>query len=605
MSRRTAVLLVLSFALLLPAPCRGAPEPGAAGAAVVRRAEDSYAAFLERESLDLRMQRGLPIEALPDLSFAKAERDAAFGRSLIASLAAVAGADLSHEEELTLEILRREAAALAALPAYYWLTFPVTPYTFQFGGVHPAFAGHPLRDARDAGRYEKLLAQYPSFIRSLEAKLREQARRGIVLPKPEIPLVARVFAPVAAEKEKNFLWVSPERLGGLAPADRAAFTARVEARIEGEVRPAVRALTDYLNGEYASKAPDTVGLGQYPGGQEYYRWLVKQSTTQDVTPEEIHRIGLESMERINAELDATRRKLGFTGTLAEFRASLKRDPRFYAKTPDEVGQRLMAAQNRILPRLHDFFGRLPKAPFGVQRLEPQLEGALTFGYYQVPVPGEPKGFYKYNGTHLDERSLIGAGSLISHELMPGHHMQMNLQYENAGLRPFRRQSVMYTAFQEGWGDYSSFLAGEMGMYADPYDLCGRLLFDAFLTSRLVVDTGMNGLGWPRSRAIAYMRENTIQSDTEIDTETLRYSCDLPAQALAYKMGMNKLVSLREKAKAALGASFDMRRYHDMLLSSGAVPLDLAERKVDWFIAEEADEKAGKAKTGRSGAAARN
>jgi len=210
---------------------------------------------------------------------------------------------------------------------------------------------------------------------------------------------------------------------------------------------------------------------------------------------------------------------------------------------------------------------------------------MTFGYYQVPTPNDPKGYYKYNGTHLEGRTLIGAGSLISHELVPGHHFQINLQYENTELPPFRRDSLS-TAFVEGWGEYSSFLAGELGMYQDPYERCGRLLFDAFLTSRLVVDTGMNLLGWSRERAMAYMLENTIQSETEIKTETLRYSTDIPGQALAYKMGMRKFVELREKAKSALGASFDPRRYHDMILSSGAVPMDLAEKKVDWFIAEE-------------------
>ncbi|MEO8432337.1 MAG: DUF885 domain-containing protein [Acidobacteriota bacterium] len=581
MSRSAAASVLLAAAL---GALAAVPSPTPSGAAAaVRAAESSYAAYLEREDLELRMRRGLPIEALPDLSLAKAERDGAFGRTLAGSLASVRGADLPHEDELTLEILRREAAVLVDRPGRYWLTFPMTPYTFQFLGVHPAFTQHPFRDAADADRYEKLLARYPEFIRSIEARLREQARHGIVLPGPEIPLVAGVFAPAGAEKEKNLFRVAPSRLGRLAPADREAFAGRVASRIEGEIRPAVRSLVAYLTGEYSSQAPGAVGLGQYPGGADYYRRLVRQSTTLDVTPEEIHRIGIESMAKINAELDAIRRKLGFPGTLAEFRDSLKRDRRFYAKSADETGARLMAAQNRILPKLPAFFGRQPKAPFGVARLEAQLEGALTFGYYQVPTPADPKGYYKYNGTHLDERSLIGAGSLISHELMPGHHMQFNLQYENAGLSPFRRESVFYTAFVEGWGDYASFLAGEMGMYADPYDLCGRLLFDAFLTSRLVVDTGMNVLGWSRERAMAYMRENTIQSETEIATETLRYACDLPAQALAYKMGMRHFVSLRDKARAALGPKFDMPRYHDMILSSGAVPLDLAARKVDWFI----------------------
>jgi uncharacterized protein (DUF885 family) len=308
-------------------------------------------------------------------------------------------------------------------------------------------------------------------------------------------------------------------------------------------------------------------------------------TTLDVTPEEVHKAGLDGIAALNAELDAVRRKVGFTGSLAEFRQFLKTDARFFPKTPEEVGERLMAAQNRIVPKVPEFFGKTPKAPFGVKRLESQLEGAMTFGYYQTPTVSEAEGRYRYNGSNLKERSLLNAGALISHELVPGHHFQINLQRENATLPKFRRESG-YNAFTEGWGDYASDLAGPMGMYADPYDWCGRLSMDLFLTSRLVVDTGMNYFGWPRAKAIAYMKENTLQSDAEIDTETLRYSSDLPAQALAYKMGMRKLVALREKAKKALGAKFDIRKYHDAVLGIGSAPLDVLERHIDWFIAQE-------------------
>jgi uncharacterized protein (DUF885 family) len=573
-------------ALRLGAQSAAPPNASAEG---LKRAQSSYEAFLERESLPLRTRRGLPIESLPDLSLAKAERDGAFGRSLVDSLSKVRAVDLTHEQELSLEILRKEGRALAEAPGQYWLTFPVTPNTFQFLGVHPAFASHPFRSKEDADRYEKLLAQYAPFLRSIEAKLRSQADRGVRIPKPELPVIAGTLAAVAEKSDRNLLRVAPERLGTLTPADREAFSARIASRIDGEVAPAARSLIAALGGDYLAKAPETVGLSQYPGGKEYYRFLVRRSTTLDVPPEEIHRIGLSAMEKINAELEEIRKQVGFSGTLAEFRKSLKNDPRFYAKTPEEVGERLMAAQNRILPRIPELFGKQPKAPFGVKRLEPQLEGAMTFGYYQVPTPQDPRGYYKYNGSRLEDRTLIGAGSLIAHELVPGHHFQINLQYENADLPPFRRDSLS-TAFVEGWGEYSSFLAGELGMYRDPYERCGRLLFDAFLTSRLVVDTGMNLLGWTRERAMAYMLENTIQSETEIKTETLRYSCDLPAQALAYKMGMRKFVELRDKAKTALGSSFDPRRYHDMILSSGAVPMDLAERKVDWFIDEEKGKK---------------
>jgi len=551
----------------------------------LQKAESSYDGFLERDSLGIRTRRRLPIETLPDVSLAKTEADAAFGRSLIESLRGIAPAELTHEEDLSLEILRKEGMALVEAPRYYWLTFPITPYTFQFLGVNQAFVNNPLQSREDEERYEKLLAQYGPFLRSLEAKLTAQAGRGIRIPKPELPLIANTLAPLAAKSDTNLLRVTAERAAALPVDDRKAFASRVASRIDSDVEPAARSLVALLGGDYAARAPDAVGLSQYPGGEDYYRFLVRRETTLDVRPEEIHQIGLDAMDKINAELDAIRRQVGFAGTLAEFRESLRTDRRFYATTPDEVGERLMAAEQRILPRIPEVFGRQPKAPFGVKRLELQLEPGMTFGYYQVPTPQDRSGYYKYNGSHLEDRTLLWAGSLIAHELVPGHHFQINLQYENADLPPFRKDSLA-TAFVEGWGDYASFLAGELGMYRDPYDRAGRLLADAFLTSRLVVDTGMNLLGWPRERAMAYMRENTIQSDTEIKTETLRYSCDLPAQGLAYKMGMRKFVELREKAKSALGPAYDPRRFHDMILASGAVPMDLAERKVDWFIAAE-------------------
>jgi uncharacterized protein (DUF885 family) len=181
---------------------------------------------------------------------------------------------------------------------------------------------------------------------------------------------------------------------------------------------------------------------------------------------------------------------------------------------------------------------------------------------------------------------LNAPALIYHELVPGHHFQINLQMENANLPDFRRLSFGETAFTEGWGEYASALAGEMGMYADPYDACGRLAMDAFVSTRLVVDTGMNALGWSRERAIAYMKENTFEGDLQIGTETLRYSTDIPGQALAYKLGSLEIRRLREKAKAELGPRFDPRRFHDAVLGSGTLPLSVLGRKIDDFIAAE-------------------
>src|SRR5262249_60656595 len=197
-----------------------------------------------------------------------------------------------------------------------------------------------------------------------------------------------------------------------------------------------------------------VGLSQYPGGEDYYRALVARTTRPGLKPEEIHRAGLEGYGKLNQELDTMLKKVGLAGTLSDFRKFLKSDPRFFARTPDEVGQRLMAAQNRIVPRVPEFFGRFPKAPYGVQRLEPELEESVTFGYYQIPTAQDPKGYYKYNGSHLSERDLIGAGSLISHELVPGHHFQLNLQLENTELPKFRPEGG-YHAFVQGCPAYFS------------------------------------------------------------------------------------------------------------------------------------------------------
>ena len=584
MKRGRIANLVAAAGLSLVALAAARPAKKS-GSDVVSAAADAYWSFLLSEDPAIRLREGLTVDVFPDLSRAGVGKRAAFGRSLLARLAPVRDRDLSHEEWLTAEILRREGRRLADAPRFFDLEFPATPYTFQFVGVHPVFAAHAFARSADAGHYVSLLSKYAVLIHQLETRLRQQEQRGIRIAQEEIPLVAGGFAAAGREGEQSLFWVKPERLSGLAPAERDAFSRRVRDTLTSAVVPAVGSLTAYLTGEYRTKAPAAVGLGQYPGGPEYYRVLVRRSTTLDVPPEEIHRIGLAAIERLNEELDDVRRETGFAGSLSEFRAFLKTDARFFAKTPEEVGERLMAAQNRILPRIPEFFGRTPKAPFGVQRLEAQLEGALTFGYYQAPTGREATGYYRYNGSNLSERTLLGAGSLIAHELVPGHHFQINLQRENAALPRFRRE-LFYNAFTEGWGDYASDLAGQMGMYADPYDRAGRLSMDLFLTSRLVVDTGMNALGWTRERAIAYMKANTLQSDTEIATETLRYSCDLPAQALAYKMGMRQFVELREKTRRALGGKFDVRRFHDTILGSGSLPMDLLGKHVEWWMEQE-------------------
>ena len=207
---------------------------------------------------------------------------------------------------------------------------------------------------------------------------------------------------------------------------------------------------------------------------------------------------------------------------------------------------------------------------------------MTFGYYQIPTKADPTGYYNYNGSNLAERPLFNCASVVYHELVPGHHFQINLQSENESLPMFRREGE-HTAFLEGWAEYASGLAEEMGMYQDAYELYGRLAAEMFLTVRLVVDTGMNYYGWPRSKAVEFMKANLLESDTQIFTESLRYSCDIPGQALAYKIGSTKIRALREKAKEALKDKYDVRKFHAAVLGSGSMPMTVLEQHIDWFI----------------------
>lgn len=210
---------------------------------------------------------------------------------------------------------------------------------------------------------------------------------------------------------------------------------------------------------------------------------------------------------------------------------------------------------------------------------------MTFGYYEAPSQSEPKGFYNYNGSNLEERSLIWAEGLIYHELVPGHHFHIASQSENESLPDFRRESF-HSAFGEGWAEYASWLGLEMGLYQDPYSLYGKYMMDMFLSTRLVVDTGMNYLEWPHSRAVKFMKENLLESDTQIHSETLRYSVDMPGQALAYKLGSMKMFELREKAQKVLEKKFDIRKFHEAILGNGSMPLPILEWHIDWFLEKE-------------------
>lgn len=583
--KRILAVLVLSLSLLAAAkPAEKARSDSRKLAAVLA---EYNRLELDREPA-LRIQRGLDVEKLPEFSFEAAQRDSRALRALRERLALVDPRRLTHEEWLSREILDWQLATYAEGAEHFWDFFQVTPYAAPFRSpLHQVFTSFTFRTEKDRQRYLELLRQYVRVVGQLRTNLETQRTRGILLPKAEIdPVVALVRSFVRPPGESLFQ-VDSKRLQKFYPEGAAAFQGEVRKRIETQVNPALEALAAVPDAKaYRDAAPDQPGLGQYPGGRQAYAYVVRLNTTlEGMTPEAIHQRGLQEVARLNGRLEELRKQVHFEGDLAAFRTFLKTDPRFFAKTPEEVSQRLLAPVKRIEPRISSYFGRVPKAPYGVARLEPELEGAMTYGYYRQPMPGHTEGDYMFNGSKLDERSMLSAATLIYHELIPGHHFQISLQLENENLSPFRKASYP-TAFVEGWAMYASGLAEEMGGYADPYDLAGWIAQDLFLSSRLVVDTGMGALGWTRDRAIGYMKENILESDTQIGTETLRYAVDIPAQALAYKMGSSEIWDLRRHAEKELGARFDVRRFHDTVLGSGAMPMTVLRKHVDWWIEQE-------------------
>jgi uncharacterized protein (DUF885 family) len=588
---RHALLLTFLASLLSGAPlaliAQGSASPLRAGRTPSQRLAaiaDEVLAHRRATNLQERLVAGLPIERLPDPTRAGAEAEGRWAAQRLARLARLGDAGLSEEEQLTRRVLLWELALEVERPRHHAVSFAdVTPYASPLRRIGEAFERLPLGTATERAHYRRVQGDVPRYLLAVAGELRRRAAAGVRLAAPEIPAVLGVLRSVRVPAERSPFVPAPARLAGVADAEGQRFARDMRQAYEQRIVPALDALLGVFDSAYVARAPKAVGLGHYPGGAEAYRFLVKQHTTTALSPEAIHAIGVREVARIEGAMAEIRRGLGVTASAPAFLEQLRRDPRFLASTPDEVGARLMAYQQRLAPEIGRAFRTLPRAGSDARRLDPRLEGSQTFGYYDPPNAADSLGHYYFNGSQLADRPLLSAGALSYHELLPGHHLQVALQLENRALPPLRRVPSG-TAYIEGWGDYASELAGELGMYRDPWEQYGRLQMEMFLACRLVVDTGMNALGWSRDSATAYLLARVIESPTQLATETLRYSTDIPAQALAYKMGAVELLRLRERARTELGARFDLRDFHDVVLGSGALPLSVLEWKVERWLA---------------------
>jgi uncharacterized protein (DUF885 family) len=533
----------------------------------------------------LQMRCGIPVRTIRADTLANAEQDAAFAADVLSELRRVGAAVEDHDDVLTVEFLREELNRTQASPRTWWLRFGVTPYACSGLGVYVQmiFQTFSFDSLEATDRYLALMVDYTRLIDSMRDKVALQAQRGWRVPKPALPGVVGMLQSLKVAAART-LTVSSDRLATLADTRRTQFVDEVARVWRTEVEPAFDSLIASLGPEYEREAPQSVGLSQFPGGEEAYRVLVREHATFDIDPERIHVVGVAEVARLCEEMGAIRSSLGFDGSEASFSEHLRTSGRLHARSPQDVEDRYRYHIERMSAVVSRYFGKLPVARYDVAPLDESMQATISYGYYEPPTAAKPLGVYKYNGSGLDIRSQLSSAALIYHELVPGHHFHLALQAENDALPMIRREALGITAFNEGWAEYASGLALEMGLYDDPYDRYGRLVHERFIAQRLVVDTGLNLLGWSLERARDYMKMHTLESPAQIASETLRYSTDLPGQALAYGLGCLKFRQLRERAERALGSRFDVRSFHDALLAAGALPMTILDRHIDGFIA---------------------
>ncbi len=539
---------------------------------------------LRRDPLMAR-RVGRTVESLSGWGLEVLEEDAALARRLLDRLEAIEADDLSEQDALTASFIRWSLELAVDAPQHYWHDFPVTPYNVGMRFMHVVqlvLVPHPFESAADLDRYRNLLGDFRRLVGDLAEKIRGQVERGIILPRPAIP-GARATITQLRDAAPGLLIPKQERIDPLGSAG-AGFIEKITRLVSDEVVAAFDEVLAGIGDDYEAKAPEGVGVAQYGGGLDFYKYALRLRNSVDLEPERIHEIGLEAVSGLADSMQEARRRMAFSGTEAEFKEKLKTEPRLYAKTPEEVEARYLAYMERLEPKIADLFSVLPRAPYGVERLEPELEPGMTYGYYEPPTPDRPIGRYRYNASQLDKRSLLNAAAIIYHELAPGHHFHIARQAENESLPDVRRHTFEIGAYNEGWAEYAAGLGWELGLYDDPLDAYGKLAHERFIAQRLVVDTGMNVFGWSLDRARAYMSEHTFESDVQVATETLRYSTDLPAQALGYHLGHRAMLGCRSRAETALGAKFDVKDFHEAVLGSGSLPLPVLDKHIDRFIA---------------------
>ena len=592
--------LALALALALAACQPTAEAPVAQAPAAVQPAERAaqlnalYADFWEAALALNPLQATFVGDAryndqLPDFFSAEYRaKTEAFNRDWLAKAQAIGSEGLAGQDLLSYEIFVRDLQSEIEGERFPDWQQPLNQFrniAGQFAQLGSGTSAQPFKTVQDYDNWLARAGKVPGLMATMQANMREGMAAGVVQPKVlMLKVIPQIDALVHDKPEDTLFWRPiAEMPADFSEADKARLTEAYRTLIADQLMPAYRQLRTFVNDEYLPACRDTVSLSALPDGEAWYAYRVKQSTTTELTPAQIHDIGLAEVARIHGEMDAVMQQTGFTGSREEFFTFVTQDKQFEFGSEEELLVAYRALEAKVNQKTGELFSLMPKAAFEIRPVEPFRAQSAAGGSYMRPSEdGSRPGVFYVNTYDLPTRKRWDAESLFLHEAIPGHHFQLALQQELTGLPKFRRFGGE-TAFSEGWGLYAESLGKELGVYTDPYQYFGRLQAEMWRAIRLVVDTGLHSKGWTREQVIDYMKANSATSDTEAVAETERYIA-IAGQALAYKIGELKIKELRARAEAELGDKFDIRGFHAEVLQDGSVPLAVLEAKVDRWIA---------------------
>ena len=497
---------------------------------------------------------------------------------------------LSFDDQINLELLRH--VVLDTIAQYHYKSY-LNPILSDVG-FHTWLARHTntgLNSRKDAEQYIILLQDVPRYVDEYLQLMRKGLALGISQPKIILNGYETTYTNhIVDTVEQSFFWKPlANRPATITEADWQALQANAHGIIKKDVIGSYKRIKAFFDQEYLPKARTTLGASHFPNGRAFYEDRVRHYTTTNRTSEEVYQIGLKEVERIKAEMDKVMKDVNFKGNFKEFISYLRTEPKFYPETADDLLKEASFISKKVDGKLPSLFGKLPRQPYTVVPVPDYLAPSFTAGRYSpAPITSKRSGEYWVNTHSLLSRTLYTLEALTLHEAVPGHHLQIALTQELDHLPEFRR-GLYINAFGEGWGLYSEYLGHEMGFYKDPYSLFGRLTYEMWRACRLVIDVGIHTKEWTREQAVTYLADYTALSLHEVNTEINRY-ISWPGQALAYKMGEIKIKEMRKRAEDTLKKDFDVRVFHDMVLSNGTVTLSILEMMTDRFIQQQLKKK---------------